>query len=144
MEKLLASYSIGEIIIFIVLLALAIKGLVTFYDWARDRLKKVYDKEYKHEQEKQNIAENSISIEELHRVIEQLNKKVDVLTESDKDDIKSFLTKEHHYFCYQKGWIDDYSLECCLNRYKHYKDEGGNSFIEGFMKELQALPKKPS
>jgi hypothetical protein len=41
------------------------------------------------------------------------------------------------------GWIDDYSMECCERRYQHYKDEGGNSFIKGFMEDLRALPKKP-
>ena len=40
------------------------------------------------------------------------------------------------------GWIDDFSLDCLERRYQHYADEGGNSFIEGFMEELRALPKQ--
>lgn len=56
-----------------------------------------------------------------------------MLIDSDRDDIKSYITREHHYFCYQKGWIDDFSLDCCERRYKHYSDEGGNSFIGQFM-----------
>lgn len=65
-----------------------------------------------------------------------------MLIDSDKDDIKSYITREHHYFCYQIGWIDDFSLDCLEKRYRHYADEGGNSFIEGFMDELRALPKQ--
>ena len=42
---------------------------------------------------------------------------------SDKDAIKAFITREHHYFCYQKKWIDDYSLDCIEKRYEHYKEE---------------------
>ena len=64
-----------------------------------------------------------------------------MLIESDRDDIKSFITREHHRFCYQVGWIDDFSLDCIEKRYKHYKNEGGNTFIDGFMEELRALPK---
>jgi hypothetical protein len=66
-----------------------------------------------------------------------------MLIESDKDDIKSFITKEHHYYVEQKKWIDKFSLDCIEKRYKHYKDEGGNSFIEDLMGELRKLPKQP-
>lgn len=66
---------------------------------------------------------------------------VDMLIASDKDDIKAYITKEHHYFCYEKGYIDDYSLDCLERRYGHYKDEGGNSFAEDLMKDVRTLPK---
>ena len=37
-------------------------------------------------------------------------------------------------------WIDDYSLDCIERRYKHYIDEGGNSFIGQLMIEIRKLP----
>ena len=75
--------------------------------------------------------------------LQGLSKKIDMLVESDRDDIKAYITKEHHKFCYDKGWIDDFSLDCLEKRFKHYADEGGNSFICGFMQELRVLPKRP-
>ena len=72
-----------------------------------------------------------------------LTDKINLLIDSDKDSIKSFITDRHHHFCYDKKWIDDYSLDCIEKRYKHYTDEGGNSFIHDLMKELRALPKQP-
>ena len=75
-------------------------------------------------------------------ILQDLSKKINLLIDSDKDDIKSFITRQHHYFCYKIGWIDDFSLDCVEKRYQHYADEGGNSFIEGFMDELRALPKQ--
>ena len=72
-----------------------------------------------------------------------LTKKIDMLINSDKDAIKSYITKEHHYFCYEVGWIDDFNMDCLERRYSHYADEGGNSFICGFMEQLRALPKHP-
>ena len=62
---------------------------------------------------------------------------------SEKDDIKAYITEKHHFFCYEKKWIDDHSLDCLERKNKHYKDEGGNSFIDGLMAEIRALPKQP-
>ena len=72
--------------------------------------------------------------------LKDLESKMNVLIESDKDAIKSFITREHHYFCYKLGGIDDFSLECIEKRYLHYKDEGGNSFIDSLMEDLRELP----
>ncbi len=47
MEELFINYSVSEIVVFIVILAFAIKELVIFVDWGRDRLRRVYDKDYK-------------------------------------------------------------------------------------------------
>jgi hypothetical protein len=43
----------------------------------------------------------------------------------------------------QKGYIDDYCLDCLEKKYKHYVKEGGNSFIESLMKEIRNLPRTP-
>lgn len=153
MKTLLEMYSVTEILIFVVVLALAIKEVISFFDWASERLNKIFDKENKQKTDKQEIElqlrEDKEALKELKQhqketweAISAMSKKVDMLIDSDKDDIKSYLTREHHYFCYQQGWIDDYSLECCEKRFSHYQEEGGNSFIEGFMNELRQLPKQ--
>ena len=69
--------------------------------------------------------------------------KVDLLIDSDKNDIKTWITEKHHYFCYEKKWIDDYSLEGIERRYKNYRDEHGNSYIGKLMQDLRALPNTP-
>ena len=154
MLDLINSYSLKDIIVFLIFVALAAKSLVTFWDWMVERLRKVFHRENVAELEKAKIEEHlrdnyentkqmAEKQEALENQISKLTDKINILVESDKDDIKSFLTREHHYFCYQKKWIDDYSLECCEKRYEHYFNEGGNSFIEGFMKEMRALPKHP-
>ena len=40
---------------FIVILALAIKSLISFFDWAYDRLKKVFNKEHYKLSEKEEL-----------------------------------------------------------------------------------------
>ena len=46
MVDLFQTFSISEILICIVLLALAIKGVISFVDWANERIKKIFNKEY--------------------------------------------------------------------------------------------------
>ena len=72
--------------------------------------------------------------------IDKMARAVDILIASDKDDIKAWITEKHHYFCYDLGYIDDYNLQCIEARYKHYKEEDGNTFIDGFMGDIRALP----
>ena len=154
MEALLKAYSLQDILIFMVLLAIAIKGAISFFDWAKERLGRVYKKEYAETKTQEDLdaklQQESVAIQKLEKnqaemmiAMEKLSNKIDALIDSDKDDIKTFLVKEHHYFCYQRGWVDDYSLDCCEKRYKHYVQEGGNSFIEDMMNEIRNLPKQP-
>lgn len=152
METLITQFTVQETLLFLVVFGLALKGVIDFFDWGHTRLRKIFDKEYKNrittEEFERKLNENYDRIKELEsdheasmEKLTKLHDKLDLLIESDKDDIKSFITREHHYFCYQRGWIDDYSLECCERRYAHYQAEGGNNFIKGFMVELRNLPK---
>ena len=152
--ELLDNYSIQQILGFTIVLAFAIKGCVNFYDWAYARLKQIFQKETDERCEKNQLDEKLNQLgEQLNQVMEAQDKleqnidnlqaRIQVLTESDKDDINAFIVKEHHFFCYTRKWIDDYSLESVEKRYVHYKEEGGNSFVHTLMEELRALPKQP-
>lgn len=154
MAELFETYTVGEIISFVVTFALATKGLVTFWDWAVDRIKRSFHKENQKEKEMQTLEEKierneqkimEVSEKQLENkeALDKVAKSVDLLIQSDKDSIKSYITKEHHYYCYKQKWIDDYTLDCIEKRYSHYREEGGNSFIEDLMEELRELPKQP-
>ena len=148
MAELITNYSWSEIILFVIAFAAAIKGVVTFWDWGKDRLRKVYDKEDKIEEIKSLIVENIKQMNEFSNIqaqtideIQHLKENITNLTASDKDDIKAWITEKHHHFCYDIKYIDDYSLDCIEKRYAHYVDEGGNSFISTLMEEIRNLPK---
>lgn len=151
--KLLQSYSLSDILIFTVLLALAIKSLISFFDWGYDYIKKIFNINYykinEKEELKRRLQKGSQTMSTLEKnqqntdkILQNLATKIDMLIDSDKDAIKSFITEKHHYYCYKIGYIDDFSLDCIEKRFKHYSDQGGNSFIENFMKELRELPIK--
>lgn len=148
MAELITNYSWSEIILFVIAFAAAIKGVVTFWDWGKDRLRKAYDKEDKIEEIKSLIVENTKQMNEFSNIqaqtideIQHLKENITNLTASDKDDIKAWITEKHHHFCYEIKYIDDYSLDCIEKRYAHYVDEGGNSFIGKLMEEIRNLPK---
>lgn len=151
MIELLQHYSLSDILIFTILLALSIKSLISFFDWGYDYIKKIFNIKYSKinqkqalerrlQQEKQAIDELKQNQQETDKILKDLSAKINILISSDRDAIKSYITDKHHYYCYKIGYIDDFSLDCIEKRFKHYSDEGGNSFIENFMKELRALP----
>ena len=144
--ELLSSFTTVQIIIFIVLLAIAFKKIADFLDWMRDKIKKRDNKHQETVSRDQRIDDQLIQFQgELKYIIETVDKtnaEVKILKESDKDDIKAYITREHHYFCYTKGWIDDFSMDCIEKRYAHYVEEEGNSFVLDLMTELRALPKQ--
>jgi len=68
-EKLLASYSLGEIVLFIFLVAVAGKELISIVDWFRDRLKKLYDKDYREKEEHEKLHKTFSYYETLISVV---------------------------------------------------------------------------
>lgn len=138
MLELLNNYSLTEIIVFIVILALSIKGIIDFYDWAKKRIQTPVDKIYTEKEMQKQVLD---TLKSHNEQIESMSKAIDILIRSDKDDIKSWITEKHHYFCYDLGYIDDYNYQCIEARYTHYKEEDGNTFIDGFMEDIRALPK---
>ena len=150
MEKLLQHYSVTEIIIFIVLLAIATKEVVTWVEWAVQKIREKVKNSNRHEELKNDMDEIIKSqkdlvnmITEISQELQKTNIAVEQLKASDKDDIKAYITEQRHYFCYRLGYIDDYNLDCIEKRYQHYVDDyHGNSFVADLMKEIRQLPKK--
>lgn len=144
MIDLLKNYNVQDIFIFCVLLALALKGGISFFDWLSKRLFKAMNKANKPNELERNLEKNTEAIKQLQNNLTQLTKLINILVESDKDAIKAFITHQHHYFCYQRGQIDDYSLDCIEKRYSHYEQQGGNSFVKNLMIEIRQLPRHAS
>lgn len=139
-------FSLYEIILILVCVAAATKGLVSFAQWAWGNLKTIFKKEENHKGEIINIkeqltAQSKIMTAETKR-LDDVQKGLEFLIESDREDIKAWITDKYHYFSH-KGWIDDYSLDCIEQRYARYVKEGGNSFIGDLMSKIRALPTEP-
>ena len=142
MIQLFTQYSIGEIILFIIVLAIGIKKLIQFVDWYKKRTTQAVHQAEKPIELEQTIDKHEQQLSDIKTQLSDIKTAIDLLIESDKDDIKQSLTKDHHYFCYKLRSIDDYSLDCMERRYSHYTEEGGNSFVETLMNQVRALPRK--
>ena len=151
MKQLLSNYSAGQIFLFLILVGIAIKEIISFFDWASERLSKQVDKEKKpiklEEKLSNAIEERNQQIKEIRQdqnKIEQsilaMNNKLNMLIDSDRDSIKAWITAQHHHFM-EKGHIDYYSLDCISRRYEDYKRQEGNTFIDELMEEINELPK---
>lgn len=146
--NLLSTYSLDQILVFIIMLSLAVKGGVDFYDWVKKRFNTTIIDRENQNKKKEEITENIDKLFEMQKeqskAIDNLTKSVDLLLRSDRDDIKAWITQQHHHYCYELKYIDDFSLDCIEKRYAHYKAEGGNSFIEDLMTDLRSLKKVSS
>lgn len=152
MKDLLQNFSVEQILLFIVCLAIAVRGVSSWFDWIKGEEDKIIQRKNK-KIALQKSVNNLIKSQEdmkndinscqnqMKEMIKDINNSIILLTESDKDDIKAWITEKHHYFCYELGYIDDYNFQCIEARYKHYKEEKGNTFIDGFMEDIRALPK---
>lgn len=143
--ELFTMYSLSEIVAFLVILGSSIVGFTKFCSFCYGYISKFLDLHIKKHDKEEKQEE---TLDKLFRIVQDTNDKIThlenevrILKESDKDDIKSYITEKYHQY-YKQKWIDDYALQCVEARYTHYKEEGGNSFIETLMGEIRNLPKE--
>lgn len=145
--ELFTKYTIGEIILFIIILSLGAKQAVEFIEWIISKIKKGTDKTLTEKQRIEKIDKQlqtyNEQLQNITQSIDNLRGETQLLIDSDKDAIKAFIIDKHHHFCYEQKWIDDYSMDVLEKRYVHYVDEKGNSYVETLMKELRELPRVP-
>ncbi len=142
MEELLNHYSIQEIVMFLVIFAIAFKSVASFWDWLKSWLEKKFGRKIDPVKDIEQKVTELFNIQEKQDAqMQKMHSAIDVLLESDKDNIKSWIVEKHHHFCYEVGAIDYFSLESIERRYEHYKQEDGNSYVATLMDELKMLPK---
>ena len=164
MIELLSNLSVTEIIITVIMIAIAIKELITLISFFTKEIKALFNKERKVEDDKQHLLNEISEIKELiaqneqkynqlatqmaemqnetRQMFAQQQETLDTLVESDVDDIKSYLVKQYHVFMAQE-WIDDFSMDVIEKRFAHYQKEGGNSYAQTLVDKLRKLPNHP-
>lgn len=142
MQQLLNSYSPSQIIAFTIILIFAIKELVSFCDWANSRVRQQINKQDKPIEIEKITEQHSKELKEIQDEFKSLKEILQILIQSDQDMIRLTIKKEHHFYVYQKGVIDAYSLDCIERLYERYVSEGGNTYVKELMKDLRELPKE--
>jgi Sec-independent protein translocase protein TatA len=127
-----------------------IKAIGTWAEKRKERIDKEVNKiEAEHDlqatlkQIKESLSQMNAKIDNQDSRFGKVEKRLDDLTESDKNNIKSWITEQYQKFYITQGWIDAYSADTIDHRYQDYKKEGGNSFIDTLMERLHSLPMCP-
>ena len=60
-----------------------------------------------------------------------------------QDDTRWDFRDAYNYYCVKLGHIDPNALEALAHKYEHYKNAGGNSFVDTVMNQLRQLPVVP-
>lgn len=79
----------------------------------------------------------------INAKIDTLHDNMNMLIDSDKESIRSFITIQY-YEAINKGYIEIYKLEALECRYEKYLKENGDSFIAKLVEELRTLPHQAS
>ena len=151
MLDLLYSFSGAQIVIAGILIILAVKEAISVFEFFYKRAHNHFDNQEEKKDQMTDVIEkidklddkiNKITEkqEEIRVDLQEQKEQLTLLTESDKDQLKSFIVREHHYYCYTKKWIDDFSMDALEKCYGHYTAEGGNSYVHDLMDEIRALP----
>ena len=131
MLNLFNQYSLEEIIIFVILLLFALKELFQLKDFFSGRMQLAVEKQ-------QIIDKYDKVIQEVITKIDHIEDRLKLLTESDKDDIKSWLIERRDFYRENPDLpISTYMMDTIEKRYCIYKKEGGNSFVDEIMTELR-------
>lgn len=164
MIELLSTFTGTQLLIFLVMVMLAVKELITILEFFGVRVRGIFDKEYKVKDEQKEISEKleeifqfieeyKIERKKLIKQVEDIRKEyrdmftkqqqtLDTLIASDIEDIKSDIVKQYHIFT-EKQWIDDFSMDALEKRYARYEEEGGNSYVHTLIDKLRQLPNQP-
>ena len=85
------------------------------------------------------IQKHTSELTEIKKSLEGTNDKVKLLVESDKEDIKAYVTQEFNKWIPQ-GHIDLITLQSIEARYSKYVEEKGNGFVKKMIDDLRNLP----
>lgn len=155
MVNLLKTFSVEQTILFTVMLALSIKGVIDFIDWVKSKNSKQFKKDYKNMEEakltKEKYKELETKLDNYHEHAESLDRKLTTITATMDEnfkiinaalmhDIKQWIIDQHKFYIDQ-GWISIVQLDMVEARYKDYVALGGNSIVPTLMRELRELPK---
>ena len=92
----------------------------------------------------ENQIKNYVTtIDNINIKLSAVDDKTNLLIDSDKEGIKSFIT-DKFYEAKEKGYIELHVLETLELRYKKYLQENGNTYVKKLMDTLRMLPNEPN
>lgn len=142
MLDLLNAYSGKEIAVFICLLAIALKEVIELFKYFKKEGYALYQKANEDNEQNLQIQGNSQKLDLILEKVNNLQEKIDVLEQSDKDGIKTWIVYRYKEILKDPKQLDSMGMDLLEKRFKHYQAEGGNSYIEDLMTTIREIYKK--
>lgn len=142
METLFQNYSGAQIVIFVFLLAVALKEVLELIKYYKKEGLSFLTREKKNEEQDLQIAKNSEKLDEILNKLDLLQGKICQLEQSDKDGIKAWIVYRYREIQQKPEALDSMGMDLLERRFKHYQNEGGNSYIEELMENIREIYKK--
>lgn len=147
-----SQYSIETILLLLIAIGFAIKFVSELWEFFYTKLRNYFNIQTQKDQRHgeilngiESVKDEITSIKQENAVIEEkissFETQIGQLNERVQENTRSFIIDKHHYFCYTVGTIDDLNLQSLERHYLYYKAAGGDSFIDGLMEEIRALPR---
>lgn len=130
--EIFQQFTIEEIITLLVFLCSSIYGLITALSTLTQKATNYINGKVRDKQEEIEQSLLPSKIDEIERVLS-------ILLESDKCRIRGEIVKQHDYHM-REGYIDLYNLDYLQKQANCYFEEGGNSYIHDLMEDLSNLP----
>ena len=90
------------------------------------------------------VEEYTKNDHEREKQIIDHNEKIDIMCSKVQqrlqDDARWAFKDAYNYYYLRCGKIDEHSIEALESKYQHYKEAGGNSFVDTIMEQLRSLP----
>lgn len=90
----------------------------------------------------QQLESHERAMDKLAMQLSAMDEKTNLLIESDKEGIKSYIV-EKYYETKRQGYIEINTLETLEERYKKYLEENGNTYIKNLMDKMRIMPAEP-
>lgn len=136
MVELFSTYSGSQLVIILFLVAVAAKEAINLVEYFVKRFKARVLNNSEKENDSGDVHQTLNSLNEL---LKETVSKVNVLMESDKDAIKSWIVREWSFFQDCPERLNTFEMDCLEKRYTHYKQEGGNTYVDNIMDDLREI-----
>lgn len=139
MESLLNAFDLKTIILVLFLTAVGIKELIELYHYFHN---KIYGRYEKQDNQNDTIENLTTTLGSVLQQVKDINKKINMLQASDRDAMKSWIVTLYHKYKENPKQLGSMQMDLLERRYRHYKDQGGNSYIDQLMEDLRAIYKE--
>lgn len=133
----LLQFNISQFLFFSACLIGLVKLLFDTLDWFNQRFNLF---ETKKSRQEEHLEELDKKVTHLLEMSTKRERQMDILFESDKCRIRAEITREYLKGLDDKA-IDIYTDEYLLEQFLCYKNEGGNSYIDGLMSQIKTWEK---